>query len=210
MKITKIGHCCMIIEVKGTTILTDPGIFTVDKHKDLKEIDFILYTHEHQDHYHLESLKELLKNNSRSKIYANNSVSDLLTKENINHILIKDHETVMLSNIKVTGIGETHAIIHPSMPQTSNIGFFIDERLWYPGDAFTDPKRSVEILALPVWAPWLKVSESIDYALHLKPKIAFPVHDALNYSANNRIAENVLSQKGLKFIPMRDGDSHEF
>ena len=56
MKITKLGHCCLLIETKDKRILTDPGSYTVEAHSKLGNIDYILFTHEHQDHYHLESL----------------------------------------------------------------------------------------------------------------------------------------------------------
>lgn len=58
-----------------------------------------------------------------------------------------------------------------------NTGYFIDEKLFYPGDAFTDPGRPIDVLALPVAGPWVKISESVDYALALKPRTVFPVHD---------------------------------
>jgi L-ascorbate metabolism protein UlaG (beta-lactamase superfamily) len=54
MKITKYGHCCLLIEERGIRILTDPGAFTANIHSSLTGIDVILYTHEHADHYHLD------------------------------------------------------------------------------------------------------------------------------------------------------------
>jgi L-ascorbate metabolism protein UlaG (beta-lactamase superfamily) len=65
------------------------------------------------------------------------------------------------------------------MPQIDNVGFLIDNRLFYPGDALTEPGKEIEILALPAAAPWAKLSEVVDYALAVKPKIAFPVHDSI-------------------------------
>ena len=61
MKITKFGHCCLLIETKGKRVLTDPGSYTVEAHSKITDIDYLLFTHEHQDHYHLESLKVLRK-----------------------------------------------------------------------------------------------------------------------------------------------------
>ena len=37
----------------------------------------------------------------------------------------------------------------------------------------------MEILALPLGAPWSKVSEVIDYVMAVKPRVAIPVHDAV-------------------------------
>ena len=50
---------------------TDPGSYTVEAHLKLINIDYILFTHEHQDHYHIESLKVILENNPEAVVYAN-------------------------------------------------------------------------------------------------------------------------------------------
>lgn len=210
MKITKLGHCCLLIETKGKRILTDPGSYTVEAHSKLENIDFVLFTHEHQDHYHLDSLKVILENNPQAIIYSNSSVGELLDKEGIKYILIKNNDSVVVDEISVVGIGEKHAPMHSSIPVSDNLGFFIDNRLWYPGDSFTDPRREIELLALPVSGPWMKISEAIDYALLLKPKIAFPVHDGTRFGSAHALPLKVLPTHGIEFIPMIEGDTKEF
>lgn len=210
MKITKLGHCCLLIETRGKRILTDPGSYTIEAHSKLENIDYILFTHEHQDHYHLESLKVILENNYQALVYANSSVSELLEKEEIAHKKVSHGEAITLGEIAVVGIGEKHAEMHSSIPLSANTGFFIDGRLWYPGDAFTDPDRLVEILALPVSGPWMKISEAIDYALTLKPKVAFPVHDGLRFGTAHNLPAKVLPANNIEFITMVEGDSKEF
>jgi|SRR3989344_2636935 len=210
MKITKLAHCCLLIETKGKRILTDPGSYTIEAHSKLENIDYILFTHEHQDHYHLESLKVILDNNYQAMVYANSSVSELLENEGVAHKKVNHGETITLGEIVVMGIGEKHAEMHSSIPLSSNMGFFIDDRLWYPGDAFTDPKKEVEILALPVSGPWMKISEAIDYALALKPKVAFPVHDGLRFGTAHNLPAKVLPTQGIEFVAMVEGNSKEF
>jgi L-ascorbate metabolism protein UlaG (beta-lactamase superfamily) len=210
MKITKLGHCCLLIEIKGKRILTDPGSYTVEAHSKLTNIDYIFFTHEHQDHYHLESLKTLLEKNPQAIVYTNSSVSELLDKETIKHNLIKNDDSISLGEVSVVGIGEKHAQMHSSIPLSSNIGFFIDGRLWYPGDAFTNLARPVEILALPVSGPWMKISEAIDYALMLKPKVAFPVHDGTHFGSAHNLPLKILPANNIEFVVMVEGDSKEF
>lgn len=210
MKITKFGHCCLLIETKGKRILTDPGSYTVEAHSQLENIDYILFTHEHQDHYHVESLKVIIEKNPQAVVYSNNSVSELLTQENIPHTKVGDRERVALGDVSVVGIGEKHAQMHSSIPPSSNLGFFIDGRLWYPGDAFTDPEQAVEILALPVSGPWMKIGEAIDYALKLKPKVAFPVHDGTRFGSAHVLPGKILPQNGIEFVVMIEGDIKEF
>lgn len=67
MRITKLGHCCLVIDVStklntgetGVRIMTDPGAYSTLQN-DARNIDYIFITHEHQDHFHLESLKTVL------------------------------------------------------------------------------------------------------------------------------------------------------
>ncbi|CAN5144737.1 MBL fold metallo-hydrolase [soil metagenome] len=210
MKITKLGHCCLLIETKGKRILTDPGSYTVESHSLLKEIDYLLFTHEHQDHYHLESLKELLKNNLGMVVYSNSSVSELLSQEKIEHTQVKDGDTLTIGNISLVGIGEKHAQMHSSIPLSDNLGFFIDEKLWYPGDAFTNPQRQVDILALPVSGPWMKIGEAIDYALTLKPRVAFPVHDGTRFGSAHNLPAKILPSAGIEFVIITESESREF
>ncbi len=211
MKITKLGHCALVIEHKGKKIMTDPGSYTVDTQIEVRDLDFILYTHEHQDHFHLESLKEIIKNNPNVKIFANISVGDLLEKENIPYTLVQHKDITMLGDeIVLEGIGEKHALMHSSIPLSDNIGFFVDKRLWYPGDAFTPHDREVEILALPVSGPWMKISEAIDYALQIKPKKVFPVHDGTRWGSSHSLPEKILQDNNIEFIPMVEGDIEDF
>lgn len=210
MKITKLGHCCLLIETKGKRILTDPGSYTLEAHSKLENIDFVLFTHEHQDHYHSDSLKLILKNNSQAVVFSNNSVSELLTQEGIPHTKINHNENFNLDDIPVLGFGEKHAQMHSSIPLSSNLGFFIDNKLWYPGDAFTDPERVVEVLALPVSGPWMKIGEALDYAIKLKPKKVFPVHDGTRFGSAHVLPGKVLPQNGIEFVVMIEGDTKEF
>lgn len=210
MKITKFGHCCLLIETKGKRILTDPGSYTIDAHSKLENLDYILFTHEHQDHYHLESLKVILKNNPQVIVYTNSSVSELLEKESIAHTQVDHRQSMSLGEVAVVGIGEKHAQMHSSIPLSANLGFFIDNILWYPGDAFTDPERPVEILALPVSGPWMKIGEAIDYALALQPKVAFPIHDGTRFGSAHNLPSKILPENGIEFVVMIEGNSKEF
>jgi L-ascorbate metabolism protein UlaG (beta-lactamase superfamily) len=210
MKITKLGHCCLLVETKGKRLLTDPGCFTIETHSKLENIDSILFTHEHADHYHLDSLRILLEKNPDVQIFANSSVSELLGRENIKYVTIKHGETVDFEGIILTGYGVIHAEIHTSLPLSSNTWYMIENRFFYPWDAYTNPGCPVEILALPVSGPWVKIGEAIDYALTLKPKVTFPVHDHFRFGGSHTMPSKILPENGIEFIPMVEGDSREF
>lgn len=212
MTITKLSHCCLLIEVKGLRILTDPGIYS-DAQNALENIDLVLITHEHSDHLHIESLKIVLKNNPNAVVYTTQAVSDLLKVENIQAIVFKNGDSQTFNNVLIEAYGELHAQIHSTIPQSTNIGFFIDNKLFYPGDAFTIPGKQVYVLALPVAGPWVKISDAVDYALQVNPKIAFPVHDAVLKAQGGTsfvVPKLVLEKQNIQFIELYDGQSFDF
>lgn len=212
MKITKIGHCCLLIEHKGKLILTDPGSYSTSQNE-LKDIDLILITHEHPDHLHIESLEDILKNNPNTKIITNTSVGKILTDKNISFEILEENESKIFDDILIEAFGSTHEEIYEQMGQVQNTGYFIDNKLFYPGDAFTDPKKEVEILALPIVAPWTNFKTAIKYALDINPKIAFPVHDGMIVQGRSgpiyRVTPLVLEPKNIKFIPLQEGEFFE-
>ncbi len=211
MKIKKIGHCCLVIETKGIRIMTDPGMYSTAQDEE-KNISIVLITHEHADHFHIESVKKVLANNPEARVVTNTAVGKLLAAEGIAHEVLEHGGSMNVDDILLEGFGEHHAEIYQEFGQVQNTGYFIDDTLFYPGDAFTVPGKPVDILALPVSAPWLKLSEVIAYALAVKPRRAFPVHDAILRSPSmvQGMLVPLLQKEGIEFVLMNEGDEHEF
>lgn len=201
MTIRKIGHSCLFIKENSLGILTDPGSFTVAGVKDLKGIDLVLIADEHSDHLDMDSVKIILKNNPGAKILTQRSVQKILAKADVPSWLLLDGERQEIKGVAFEGCGEKHALIHSSVPQSDNTGFLIADRFFYPGDALTLPKKPVEILALPIAGPWLKIGEAIDYALAVKPKFCFPVHDGFpGMEFLGQMASRLITAQGIQFV----------
>lgn len=210
MQITKLGHCCLLIEINGVRLLTDPGYFSVELHQQMKGLQAILITHEHADHFHLESLKVVLEHNPTARIITNGSVGKLLDGEGIEYEVVEDGGSATVEEVIIEGYGQEHALIYSGIPGVMNTGYFIAGQLFYPGDAFYDPGKKVEILALPVLAPWLKLSEALDYAKKIKPRHCFPVHDGFLNADSGKVfhmlPEKVLTAEGINFHSLWKGD----
>lgn len=170
--------------------------------KDLSNLDLLLITHEHPDHLDLEKVKQVRSQNPNIQILTNRSVGKILDENQIPYQLLELGQTTTIKDVLIETFGEKHAEVYPTLPSVDNTGFFINNELFIPGDNLTDPKKSVEILAVPITAPWLKLSESIDYAKKLKPKLAFPIHDgALKYAGPSfTLPEKILASDRIKFI----------
>ena len=84
------------------------------------------------------------------KIITNKSVSLILKKESIVFNMVEHGQNFNASGIIIEGFGKNHAQIHSSIPAVQNTGYFIANKLFFPGDAFIFPKKQIEILALPI------------------------------------------------------------
>jgi L-ascorbate metabolism protein UlaG (beta-lactamase superfamily) len=210
MKITKFGHCCLLIEENGVRILTDPGVYSAGQN-DLDGIDVVLVTHDHPDHLHVESLKSILARNPEAKVVTHAGLGAALGTEGIAFTPMAHGERFDANGVPVEGFGAEHAPIHVSLPPMGNIGFLIANRLFYPGDAFTDPEKAIDILALPVAGPWLRLSDAIDYALKLKPAVCFPVHDGILVRPGiaHAATRQVLESSGIAFSIPEIGKAFE-
>lgn len=213
MKITKFGHCCLLIEVGGVRILTDTGNYSVTP--DVERIDVVLITHEHQDHLHVDTLKGILTKNPQAKIISHASVGKILDEANIAYSLIADGEEIIIKNISIESSGSEHACIHHDLPMVQNTGFYINKTLFYPGDSFHNPDKDISILALPVSGPWMKLEEAIEYTKLIKPMIVFPVHDGMlrqehQLGPTRRIPTMLLEPLGIKFVDMKEGSIQDF
>ncbi|MAG61269.1 hypothetical protein CMI43_00390 [Candidatus Pacearchaeota archaeon] len=214
MKVKKFGHCCLLIEEKGIRILTDPGGYTdLDVVvRQARNIDVILITHEHADHIHVLSLKRLLENNNGVRIITNEGVGKLLDGEGIKYEVLGDGNVIDIDGVKFEAFNGNHEEIYNDFGQVQNTGFFINDRLFYPGDSFHDPEREVDILALPVAGPWCKIGDAVRYALKVKPKKVFPVHDGMLRikGANHKVPSRFLGKNGIEFVVIGEGNSYDF
>lgn len=203
MKITKLGHCCLLIEEKGLRILTDPGAWS-EAQNELKNIHLILITHEHQDHFYFDSLRQVLKNNPEVKIVTNLSVNKLLLAENIQSEILQTGNITGFEGLSIKALGKEHAEIYNDFGRVENIGFLLNEKFFYPGDAFTLPEVPIDVLALPVCGPWLSIKQSINFALTVKPKITFPVHDGMLKVIGpfHAVPQKLLGEHNIEFTPL--------
>lgn len=214
MKITKYAQSCLLVEVNGVKLLTDIGSYSVEV-PDVADLDAILITHEHQDHFDLEKLKAVLVRSPEAKIITHAAVGVLLDEAGISYAAIEPGDTLDIKGVSIESFGTEHAIIYGTSP-CRNTGFLVAGKLYLPGDALHDvPDKPVEILALPTGGPWHKISDAIDYAKKVHPRTTFPIHDAM-YTENYRQTSiprwigGQLEQVGIEFTNLAEGDSQEF
>jgi L-ascorbate metabolism protein UlaG (beta-lactamase superfamily) len=207
MKITKYLHSCLLVEEQGKTILFDPGVFTYTEKalsaEKLTNLDYILITHEHEDHMSLPFIHELVSKFPEVKIITNPSIVSLLEKETIKSSSTGD-DIVSLEIL-------THEKLwDKEPPQNAVISIF--NKLTHAGDSLHFSKSS-DILALPLTAPWGSTTEAVTKALAMGPKVIIPIHDfmwkdAIRIGMYERL-QGFFKEKGIDFKSMETGELKE-
>lgn len=209
MTITKYGHCCLLLEIAGKRILTDPGSFS-SGYEFLTELDIILITHEHADHCHTESVAKLVEANPEVIVVSNSSVARLLQEQEIDTHIIEGKDSATVLDVLIEAFDGKHEEIFESYGIVQNTGYLINNSFFYPGDSFTVPNKSIEILALPVAGPWCKVADAIRYGIATKTKAALPVHDAVLSEAGRKVTyghfTRELAKHNIDFVIPTDGE----
>lgn len=176
MRLTKFGHSCIRLENGADRIVVDPGVFTELGATDDATAVFI--THEHPDHW---TADHLLRTDA--PIYTIAAVAAQLPGRVAERVrVVAPAERINLDATGVDVVGEKHAVIHPELPHFDNSGYLFDVdglTLFHPGDALTTPEAPIDVLLLPVSAPWMKVSECIDYARAVGAPRNVGIHDMI-------------------------------
>ena len=193
MRITKFGHACVRLEHDDQVLVLDPGAFTEPEAVD--GATAVLITHEHPDHYLPDHLRR-----TDARVFTIEAVAQKIAEDAPD---VAERLTVVRPGesfdpgVPTRVVGEQHAVIHPELPRIDNSGYLLDlagTTVYHPGDALTLPRTEVDLLLLPVSAPWLKLSECIDFARDVGAPRSLAVHDAIYSETGHQVAGQVLQR----------------
>lgn len=205
MRITKYGHSCLHIVDEQASILTDPGVFS-GPFEQLTGLTAILLTHQHPDHVDPKRLAAVLATNPDARLYADPDTATALVGHDIEAIAVHTGDDLADLGTRVEAWVVDHAIIYGDLPGITNACYLVGDRLFLPGDSFTLPGRDVDILAVPVSAPWMAVKEAIDYLHEVAPAVAVPIHEKV--LANPAMVYGLIDRLGpesTRWMDLDDG-----
>lgn len=183
VRITHLGHACLLLETGDVRVLVDPGGFS-SGFEELTDLSAVLLTHAHPDHVDVEKLPQLLEANDGAVLAAEPELAAQL--HHLGAAPLHPGEHLDLGGggtVRVEAVGGEHALIHPEVPLLGNVGLLVraagEPVVFHPGDSYAVVPRGVEVLALPVNAPWATSAMTVDFLRAVAPGVAVPVHDAL-------------------------------
>ncbi len=207
MRITKFGHACVRLEHDGKVVVVDPGMFTDPEAVD--GADAVVITHEHPDHYLSDHLAR-----TGAPVFTIDAVA---TKIREDAPAVAERVTVVSPGeefdpgLPAVSVGELHAVIHPDLPRFFNSGYLFtlgDTTVFHPGDALTVPEQAVDVLCVPVSAPWMRASEAVDFARAVGAPRNLAIHDRVYSEAGLRIVDGhfgLLLPDTSSYVRLADG-----
>jgi L-ascorbate metabolism protein UlaG (beta-lactamase superfamily) len=208
MRITKFGHACVRLETDGHVIVLDPGGFTEPEAVD--GATAVLITHEHADHYAPDHLRR-----TDAPVFTIGAVAAKIREDAPNvaeRLTVVEPGQQLDVGVPVTVVGEKHAVIHPELPHFDNSGYLLEaegQKIYHPGDSLTAPPTQVDLLLLPVSAPWLKVSEAIDFGRDVGAAKSLAIHDKiyseLGLGVIDGQLQRFLGERGQEYVRLQDG-----
>lgn len=196
----------MRVEHAGVRLVLDPGGFTALGA--VEGADVVLITHEHADHYDAEHLRAV-----DAPIVTIDAVAQVIAEhapDLSERVRVVSPGDLLDLGLPVRVVGEKHAVIHPDYPRFDNSGYLLtcgDQSVYHPGDALTPPGEAIDVLLAPISAPWLKMSEAVDFVRDVGAPRSLGIHDKV-YSdlALGMVDTHMANLIGeLSFVRVPDG-----
>jgi len=215
MRITKRGHACLDLDVRGTRVLIDPGNYS--RVPETAGVDALVLTHAHADHADPALVRQILVDSPAAVLLAPAeavaALVEVISATGAEVDTVKPGDAAALGATVLAFTGGRHAPVHRDIDSGANVGVLVDGTLYHPGDSFVLPDRQVPVLATPVSGPWLKLGEVLDFVAGVRPGRVLPIHDAFLSDVGMRSTvarlEYVAGEHGGALLPLVDGESAE-
>lgn len=207
MHLTHLGHACLLVEVSGQRLLIDPGGFS--DVTGVGEVDAVLVTHMHPDHLDPGAISTVLHASPEAQVWAESqTVEELLEADpslrERTHRLESGAE-LEFGPVTVTAVGHRHALILEDLPRPDNVGLVLtaesEPSLFHPGDALDAEHEllaAIDLLCVPISAPWSDVDDVVQFTRRIQPKRVVPIHDGLLNESGRSMYVGHLGNFGLE------------
>lgn len=201
MQLTHLGHSAVLVEAAGVRVLLDPGNFSNQWHG-LTDLDAILVTHLHPDHYDPDHVPALIAANPQARVVVEPGVLATYAPDRAEPITADTR--VEFGALTVHAVGGLHAVIHVDIPRIGNVGLVVsaegEPTFFHPGDSLATIPAGIDVVGVPAYGPWAAMKETVDFVRAVGASHGFCIHDgllnergwALSYNRVNEMTDTAL------------------
>lgn len=175
-----LGHACIKFNFNNLVVYTDP----YDLNEFYNDADIIFITHGHYDHYSVDDIKKVMKENTIVVLPKTLDTTDLLRlSENITIVSVTQEMNYTINNLNFETVPayNIEKTFHPKVD--GGVGYILEfnnVRYYIAGDTdITEENRKVKCDAafVPVGGKYtMNYSEAAQLVNELSPKFAVPIH----------------------------------
>ena len=164
MRVTKFPQSCLVLEKDGQRLAIDVGSLLTPRYslEDLGQLDAVLYTHEHPDHYDPGLAEQLAAQGV--KLYANQSVARLVGQ---GVDTVTNRQKFEVAGFAIEAYDLPHCKLTDGSDGPPNTGFIVDGTLFHPGDGDQTTGLTVPDVALPIAGPTITLDGAVEFARSL-------------------------------------------
>ncbi len=213
MQITHLGHACLLIVSGQTRLLIDPGTLAQGLEQ-LPSLAAIAVTHQHPDHLDPQRLDGLRAANPQARLLIETETVAALELPEPAPTAISSGDSVHVADLAVRAVGGRHAVNHDQVPTVGNVGYLVESdgvTIFHPGDSYDETPDGIDVLGLPLNAPWCRMSETLAFLHAVSPRVAIPIHTGLlsdDGLAGYLMHVQRFGPDGCEVVDLRPGSSY--
>ena len=179
-----VSHASFVMQTPGTVIYNDP-VGGAELYADLPAADLILITHEHGDHYDVDTLSALLGENTR--LLTNPAVLEMLPEElkerasAIGNGDSTEFEGMGIEAIAAYNLTEERLKYHPKGRDNGYLLTVDGMRIYIAGDTEAIPEMreltDIQLAFVPMNLPYtMGIEQAAEGVVDFAPAVVYPYH----------------------------------
>jgi len=152
---------------------------------ELHDADYIFITHDHYDHYDLDSINNIRKETTKI-------ILPKCLKNEDNYLVVEPNKEYEVDGIKFNTISSynTNKSFHPREKEYVGYNILLDDKYYYiMGDTDRTPEAEnvkTDVCFVPIGGVYtMTVDEAVNYINDIKPSKAIPIHYGLIVGEKN-------------------------
>lgn len=183
MKITKYAQSTVDIEHGGKKVLIDPGNYNFEpgrlSREDFKNIDVLVVTHKHADHFDLDAVKAIYAQ-SKPTILTTKELVDVMANADVPARLLKVGQVEKMAGFRIVGVRADHVVRGEVIDAFGVVVEADNKRVYHTSDTtyFEEKPSDIDMVFVPInnRGVAMDFEAAAKFVRELSPKIAVPVH----------------------------------